>query len=246
MSSLFLRSDLAAVPHAVGDGVALAGPEARHAVTVNRLRVGEVISIGDGAGLVVRGPITVVEAAALEIRVESSTIDEAPVPEVWLAQALAKGDRDELAVQAATELGVSGVIPWAAERSISKWSGAKIAKGMERWGAIVREAAKQSIRSWVPAVEQHMTTKQLARLAGDATVLVLDPTAEARLSDVVLPQDARILVLVVGPEGGIAPHELDLFEREGAVRVRLGDEILRTSTAGPSALAVLNVRLKRW
>jgi len=246
MSSLFLRSDLAAVPHAVGDGVALAGPEARHAVTVNRLRVGEVISIGDGAGLVVRGPITVVEAAALEIRVESSTIDEAPVPEVWLAQALAKGDRDELAVQAATELGVSGVIPWAAERSISKWSGAKIAKGMERWGAIVREAAKQSIRSWVPAVEQHMTTKQLARLAGDATVLVLDPTAEARLSDVVLPQDARILVLVVGPEGGIAPHELDLLERQGAVRVRLGDEILRTSTAGPSALAVLNVRLKRW
>ena len=73
-----------------------------------------------------------------------------------------------------------------------------------------------------------------------------DPTAEARLSDVVLPPDARILVLVVGPEGGIAPHELDLFEREGAVRVRLGDEILRTSTAGPSALAVLNVRLKRW
>lgn len=246
MSSLFLRSDLADAPHAVGDGVALAGPEARHAVTVNRLRVGEVISIGDGAGLVVRGPIVTVEAAALEIRVESSTIDEAPVPEVWLAQALAKGDRDELAVQAATELGASGVIPWAAERSVSKWTGAKVAKGMERWGAIVREAAKQSIRSWVPAVEQHMTTKQLARLADAATVLVLDPTADARLSDVDLPADARILVLVVGPEGGIAPHELDLFERQGAIRVRLGDEILRTSTAGPSALSVLNVRLKRW
>ena len=246
MSSLFLRSDLATVPHAVGDVVALDGPEARHAVTVNRLRVGEVISIGDGAGLVVRGPIGRVEPAALEIRVESSILDSAPIPEVWLAQALAKGDRDELAVQAATELGASGVIPWAAERSVSKWTGAKVTKGMERWGAIVREAAKQSIRSWVPAVEQHMTTKQLARLAGDATVLVLDPTAEARLSDVVLPQDARILVLVVGPEGGIAPHELDLLERQGAVRVRLGDEILRTSTAGPSALAVLNVRLKRW
>lgn len=246
MSSLFLRSDLAAVPHAVGDGVALAGPEARHAVTVNRLRVGEVISIGDGSGLVVRGPIVTVEAAALEIRVESSVLDEAPVPEVWLAQALAKGDRDELAVQAATELGASGVIPWAAERSISKWTGAKVAKGMERWGAIVREAAKQSIRSWVPAVEQHMNTKQLARLAGEATVLVLDPTAEARLSRVELSTDARIVVLVVGPEGGIAPHELDLFERQGAIRVRLGDEILRTSTAGPSALSVLNVRLNRW
>jgi 16S rRNA (uracil1498-N3)-methyltransferase len=246
MSSLFLRSDLAAVPHAVGDGVALAGPEARHAVTVNRLRVGEVISIGDGAGLVVRGAIVAVEAAALEIVVESSMLHDAPVPEVWLAQALAKGDRDELAVQAATELGASGVIPWAAERSVSKWTGPKIAKGEERWGAIVREAAKQSIRSWVPAVEQHMSTKQLARLAEDATLLVLDPTAEARVSDVDLPPDARILVLVVGPEGGIAPHELELFERRGAIRVRLGDEILRTSTAGPSALSVLNVRLKRW
>jgi 16S rRNA (uracil1498-N3)-methyltransferase len=246
MSSLFLRSDLASVPHAVGDGVALGGPEARHAVTVNRLRVGETISIGDGAGLVVRGPIVTVEAAALEIRVESTSLDEAPVPEVWLAQALAKGDRDELAVQAATELGASGVIPWAAERSISKWTGAKVAKGMERWGAIVREAAKQSIRSRVPEVEQHMTTKQLARLAADATVLVLDPTAEVRLSRIELPSDARIVVLVVGPEGGIAPHELDLFEREGAIRVRLGDEILRTSTAGPSALSVLNVRLDRW
>ena len=94
MSSLFLRSDLAAVPHAVGDQVALAGPEARHAVTVNRLRAGEVISIGDGAGLVVRGPIVTVETAALEIRVDVSTLDAAPVPEVWLAQALAKGDRD--------------------------------------------------------------------------------------------------------------------------------------------------------
>jgi 16S rRNA (uracil1498-N3)-methyltransferase len=246
VSSLFLRSDLASAPHAVGDGVALAGPEARHAVTVNRLRVGEVISIGDGAGLVVRGPIVTVETAALEIRVESSTLDEAPIPEVWLAQALAKGDRDELAVQAATELGVSGVIPWAAERSISKWTGAKVAKGTERWGAIVREAAKQSIRSWVPAVEQPMTTKQIARLADGAIVLVLDPTAESRLSDVELPSDARILVLVVGPEGGIAPHELGTFEHQGAIRVRLGDEILRTSTAGPSALSVLNVRLKRW
>jgi 16S rRNA (uracil1498-N3)-methyltransferase len=246
MSSLFLRPDLATVPHAVGDGVALAGAEARHAVTVNRLRAGEIISIGDGQGLVVRGPIVTVEAAALEIRVESCTVDEAPVPEVWLAQALAKGDRDELAVQAATELGASGVIPWAADRSVSKWTGAKVAKGVERWGAIVREAAKQSIRSWVPAVEQHMTTKQLARLAEHATVLVLDPTAEVRLSEVALPPDARILVLVVGPEGGIAPHELDLFESRGGIRVRLGDEILRTSTAGPSALSVLNVRLNRW
>jgi 16S rRNA (uracil1498-N3)-methyltransferase len=246
VSSLFLRADLAAVPHGVGDGVALGGDEARHAITVNRLRVGETISIGDGAGLVVRGPISVVEAKALELTVAEASIQPAAEPAVWLAQALAKGDRDELAVQAATELGASGVIPWAADRSISKWTGQKVDKGLERWAAIVREAAKQSIRAWVPSVGEHQTTKQLARLGSEATLLVLDPTAEARLSDVSLAPDARRIVLLVGPEGGIAPHELELLEQSGAVRVRLGSEILRTSTAGPAALAVLNARLDRW
>jgi 16S rRNA (uracil1498-N3)-methyltransferase len=131
---------------------------------------------------------------------------------------------------------------------VSKWAGPKIDKGLERWGAIVREAAKQSIRAWVPAVGDHVSTKQLARLgeADAAALLVLDPTASARLSDVPLPTDDRRLVLVVGPEGGIAPHELEVLERAGAVRVRLGSEILRTSTAGPAAFAVLNARLGRW
>jgi 16S rRNA (uracil1498-N3)-methyltransferase len=248
VSSLFLRADLADVPHAVGDGVALAGDEARHAITVNRLRVGEVVAIGNGAGLVVRGPISAVDAKALELRVEEVVVEPPARPEVWLAQALAKGDRDELAVQAATELGASGVIPWGADRSVSKWAGPKLDKGSERWRAIVREAAKQSIRAWVPAVGEHLSTKQLARLgdADAAALFVLDPTASARLSDVSLPDDDRRLVLVVGPEGGISPHELELLERAGALRVRLGSEILRTSTAGPAALAVLNLRLGRW
>jgi 16S rRNA (uracil1498-N3)-methyltransferase len=254
LSSLFLRADLAGVPHFVGDGVALAGDEARHAVTVNRLRVGERISIGDGAGLVVAGSISTVAPGALEIIVESVREEPAASPALWLAQALAKGDRDEMAIQAATELGVSGVIPWAADRSVSKWAGAKIDKGIERWSAIVREAAKQSIRSWVPAVGEHVSTKQLARLAGESRMLVLDPTAEVRLSAVDLTlasgldatgQPQRVL-LVVGPEGGISSHELAVLEEAGALRVRLGAEILRTSTAGPAALAVLNARLGRW
>lgn len=254
MSSLFLRTDLAGAPHAVGDGVALAGDEARHAVTVNRLRVGERISIGDGAGLVVSGSIVTVAPGALEVIVESVREEPAATPALWLAQALAKGDRDEMAIQAATELGVSGVIPWAADRSVSKWVGAKIDKGLERWSAIVREAAKQSIRSWVPAVGDHVSTKQLARLAGESRMLVLDPTAPLRLSEVDLTSAAgvdeggepRRMVLVVGPEGGISGHELALLEEAGALRVRLGSEILRTSTAGPAALAVLNARLGRW
>lgn len=257
MSSLFLRADLAELAPTVGMGIALAGDEARHAITVNRVRVGEIISIGDGNGLMVTGPVVTVEPKALEIEVESVTTQDLPDIELWLAQALAKGDRDEMAVQAATELGVSGVIPWGAERSISKWTGQKVTKGIERWRAIVREAAKQSIRHRIPVVAEHSSTKQLVALAATATVVLLDPTAETKISDLVVPEAAentapqrlaapRRLILVVGPEGGISPHEIELLQAAGALRVRLGTEILRTSTAGPAALAVLNARLGRW
>ena len=170
-------------------------------------------------------------------------------PAVFLAQALAKGDRDELAVQVATELGVDGVIPWTAARSISRWEGAKVAKGRDRWAAVVREASKQSVRPWLPDVLDLVTTKQLARLASTdqaegVRMLVLEPTAATPLS--ALDFDRRDLVLVVGPEGGITPQELDALSAAGADIVRLGDEVLRTSTAGPAALAVLAVALGRW
>jgi len=228
----------------IGDRVAIAGTEARHAVTVSRLAVGETISIGNGSGLVVSGPVVTAEHTELAITVETVTTDERRSPSVFLAQALAKGDRDELAVQAATELGVDGVIPWTAARSISRWEGAKIAKGRDRWSAVVREATKQSLRSWIPDVLDLLTTKQLTRLAEGARMLVLEPTAAATLGDLEL--DGRDLVLVVGPEGGISPQELESFAAAGASIVRLGDEVLRTSTAGPAALAVLNVKLHRW
>ena len=127
-----------------------------------------------------------------------------------LVQALAKGDRDELAVQAAAELGVDEIVPWQASRSVSRWDAAKAEKGRARWAGIVREAAKQAHRAWVPDVAPVATTTQLAARAGSADVLVLEPTADERLSIVPLPAD-RDIVLVVGPEGGIAPAELDLL-----------------------------------
>ncbi len=230
---------------AIGDRVAIVGSEARHAVTVSRLAAGETIAIGNGAGLVVSGVIVTAEHTELAIEVATVEIEERRSPAVFLAQALAKGDRDELAVQAATELGVDGVIPWTAARSISRWEGAKVAKGRDRWTAVVREASKQSLRSWIPDVLDLVSTRQLVKLAEGARMLVLEPTAErdARASSTV---DDRDLILVVGPEGGIAPHELDAMAAAGASVVRLGSEVLRTSTAGPAALAVLNAKLGRW
>jgi 16S rRNA (uracil1498-N3)-methyltransferase len=222
--------------------VTLGGDEGRHAIAVARVRVGERLSIGDGRGTVVVGPVRAVAGNTLELTVESVSHADPPRPEVWLAQALAKGDRDELAVQAATELGASGVIPWAAERSVSRWDGPKAAKGRERWASIVREATKQSIRSFVPEVAELATTAGLARLPG--RLLVLVPEAEVRITEVEL--DADRVTLVVGPEGGTAPRELETLVAAGATPVRLGAEVLRTSTAGPAALAVLNARLGRW
>lgn len=242
MASLYLREDLDDVE--VGARLSLSGAEAKHAATVNRTRPGESVLIGNGRGLVASGEVLVSTNTELTIDVESVSRVERATPTVTLVQALAKGDRDELAIQAATELGVDAVVPWAASRSVSRWEGAKVAKGRERWAAIVREASKQSIRAWTPEVRELATTKQVAALAADARVLVLEPDAEAPLTGV--EPDGRDLVLVVGPEGGIAPHELAAFRDAGAELVRLGSTVLRTSTAGPAALAVLNASLRRW
>ncbi|WP_394552097.1 16S rRNA (uracil(1498)-N(3))-methyltransferase [Agromyces sp. MMS24-JH15] len=244
MSSLYLDESLDLAGVAAGDRVLLAGDEARHAVSVARVRVGEHVAIGDGRGRVVRGPVVRAEPRELELEVEDASAEAAPGVRLTLVQALAKGDRDELAVQAATELGVDRVIPWAAARSVSRWDGPKAAKGRQRWAAIVREATKQSIRAWLPDVDELATTGQLpARLDG-ARILLLEPTATVRLTDLV--PDERSVALVVGPEGGIAPAELDRLAAAGAEPVRLGASVLRTSTAGPAAIAVLSARLGRW
>jgi 16S rRNA (uracil1498-N3)-methyltransferase len=229
---------------AVGSRLAIEGAEARHAVTVSRLAVGESVSIGNGAGTIAVGAIVVAEHTRLEIAVETVLYEPRAAPAIFLAQALAKGDRDERAIQAATELGVDGVIPWAAARSVSRWEGSRVGKGIDRWSAIVREATKQSMRPWLPDVLELAATKQLARLAETTRMFVLEPGAPEALSAVVL--DGRDIVLVVGPEGGITPGELDAFAAAGASAVRLGSGVLRTSTAGPAAIAVLSAKLARW
>ncbi|RFA21814.1 16S rRNA (uracil(1498)-N(3))-methyltransferase [Subtercola boreus] len=246
MSSLFIREDLAVIPHGIRDVVSLHGDEQKHAVTVNRIRVGEETSIGDGRGLVVSGPVIAVSSTVLSIAVTSLVQQPAPVRQIWLVQALAKGDRDELAVQAATELGVARVLPWAAERSVSRWVGPKIAKGLERWRTIVREATKQSIRAWVPEVGELQATKDLLELARGSRMLVLDPTAAISLTAAEPGAADEPVVLVVGPEGGLTTNELTVLAAAGATRVSLGTGILRTSTAGPAAIAALNVTLGLW
>ncbi|NJI61328.1 16S rRNA (uracil(1498)-N(3))-methyltransferase [Microbacterium oxydans] len=228
----------------VGDLVSLTGAEAKHAAVVRRLRVGEPVTVGDGAGVWLTGAAEEVSPTRVEVRISDRVEHPAPSPRIVLVQALAKGDRDELAVQAACELGVDEIVPWQASRSVSRWEGPKAVKGRERWATIVREAAKQAHRAWLPGVIAPVSTKQLAERASSQRVLLLDPTASVRLSEITA--DGRDLVLVVGPEGGIAEEELDRLTAAGAERVLLGDTVLRTSTAGPAAIAVLSVALGRW
>jgi 16S rRNA (uracil1498-N3)-methyltransferase len=229
---------------AVGQEAVVVGPEARHAVTVSRLAVGETVRVGNGVGLVASGIVTAVGPSEFRFDVDAVAETPRPSPAIWLAQALAKGDRDELAIQAATELGVDGVVPWIAARSISRWEGAKVAKGQDRWSAVVREATKQSARAWLPEVAPLVSTRQLAALGESTMLVVLDPLAGQGLT--AIQTDDRDIVLVVGPEGGIAPAEFDLLFGAGAVGARLGDGVLRTSTAGPAAIAVLSAKLGRW
>jgi 16S rRNA (uracil1498-N3)-methyltransferase len=228
----------------VGDIVSLTGAEARHAAVVRRLRVGEAVTVGDGAGVWLTGIAEDVTPSRVEVRIEERAEHPAAAPRIVLVQALAKGDRDELAVQAACELGVDEIVPWQAGRSVSRWEGPKAVKGRERWATIVREAAKQAHRAWVPEVAAPVSTKQLAERASTQRVLLLDPTASVRLSEI--EPDERDLVLVVGPEGGISDDELTRLTDAGAERVLLGDTVLRTSTAGPAAIAVLSIALRRW
>lgn len=250
MAWLYLNEGLPA-SLAPGDRAWIDGPEAHHAAVVSRVRHGERLRIADGRGTCAEGAVATVARDRVEIEVESVTHETAPAVDLWLVQALAKGDRGELAIQAATELGVSRVVPWQAARSVARWTGDKAAKGAARWAATVREAAKQSLRARVPVVEPLADLAAVSALAAaPGVVVVLDPGADAALPALCLPEGplarARRAVIVVGPEGGIDTHELATLEAAGAVRARLGSTVLRTSTAGPAAIAVVQAMLGEW
>ncbi len=232
---------------AVGPGtvVRLDGPEGRHAVAVRRTRVGERLVLADGSGRAVEGEVVGVERDALDLRVDEVRDEPEPAPRFVLVQALAKGERDDQAIESATECGVDEVVPWQAARSIVQWRGERGEKARRKWDAVLVAATKQSRRTRRPVLGPTVTTAGLVERAREAAlVLVLHEDAEAPLAGVSLP-DAGDVLVVVGPEGGIAPEEIAALEAAGARTVRLGSTVLRASSAGPAALAVLSAA-SRW
>jgi 16S rRNA (uracil1498-N3)-methyltransferase len=231
-----------------GESYTLGGPEGHHAATVQRLRVGEELLLADGRGGTASALVKAVGKGTLDLTITTRRYDPAPDPRLVIAQGIAKGDRGELAVQAMTEVGVDEILPWAAARSVAQWRGERGTKARDKWAAVAREAAKQARRTWLPTVggDPDLSTRQLAARLSEATAaFVLHEEATIRLSAVDIPAAGQI-VLVVGPEGGIGGDELATFTAAGAVPVRLGDTVLRTSTAGVAALSVLATRLGRW
>ncbi|MEU1570576.1 16S rRNA (uracil(1498)-N(3))-methyltransferase [Streptomyces collinus] len=230
-----------------GGRYVLDGPEGRHAVSVKRLRAGEDVVLTDGAGRWADCVVLDTEGKdRLILQLDSVSEEPAEEPRVTVVQALPKGDRGELAVETMTEVGVDAIVPWAAARCITQWKGDRGVKALGKWRATAREAGKQSRRVRFPQVAEAATTKQVAALlAGADFAAVLHESGDAPLATADLPATGEI-VLVVGPEGGVAPEELALFEEAGAQAYRLGRSVLRTSTAGTAAAAVLLARTGRW
>ncbi|WP_405447340.1 16S rRNA (uracil(1498)-N(3))-methyltransferase [Streptomyces erythrochromogenes] len=228
----------------------LDGPEGRHAVSVKRLNPGEQVVLTDGRGGWAEAVVKAAEGKdRLVVAVADAGREEEPAVRITVVQALPKGDRGELAVETMTETGVDAIVPWQASRCITQWRGDRGAKSLAKWRATAREAGKQSRRVRFPEVAEAMSTKQVAALlAGADLAMVLHEdrdTPSQALATAELPATGSV-VLVVGPEGGVSPEELEVFAAAGARPHRLGRSVLRTSTAGTAAAAVLLARTGRW
>ncbi|OPG14706.1 16S rRNA (uracil(1498)-N(3))-methyltransferase [Microbispora sp. GKU 823] len=229
------------------DTIVLDGPEGRHAAAVRRLRPGERIDLTDGAGRVAECTVTAAGKDSLTAEVLRRFEVPPPRPRLVVVQGLPKGDRGELAVEMMTEAGVDVIVPWAAARCVTQWKGDRAAKALARWRGTAREAAKQARRFHLPEVTEQATTAAVGSLVSAAALaVVLHEEAAEPLSRLPLPEEPGDIVMVVGPEGGVTEEEIATLREAGATPALLGPTVLRTSTAGVAAAAVLLSRCGRW
>jgi 16S rRNA (uracil1498-N3)-methyltransferase len=233
-----------------GELAVVDGEAGFHAATVRRIRRGETLILGDGVGGLARCAVEESGRDGLQARVVDRWQIPPVEPPVTVVQALPKTERSELAIELATEAGADSFVAWRAARCVARWEGPRAEKGLRRWRAVARAAAQQSRRAYIPSVDGVLTTALLTQRISDAaasgaSVLALHESAGAHLTDLPLAQ-AKSVMLVVGPEGGIARDELAALTDAGAVAIRLGPTVLRTSTAAAVALGALGVLTPRW
>lgn len=233
-----------------GDLAVVDGDEGFHAANVRRIRVGEELDLGDGAGAIAHCVIEEVAKARLSARVLKRWTVEPAAPTVTVVQALPKSDRSELAIELATEAGADAFVAWQAARCVARWEGDRADKGLRRWRAVARAAARQSRRPHIPSVTGVVTTDGLSSdvrqaVSTGTTVLAMHESATEPLTKLSFAQ-ADSLLVVIGPEGGIADEEITALSEAGAKPVRLGPTVLRTSTAAAVALGALGAMTPRW
>ena len=232
----------------VGELAVVDGDEGFHAANVRRIRSGEELDLGDGDGTVAHCVVEDVGKGRLTARVLDRRTVPVALPAVTVVQALPKSDRSELAIELATEAGADAFVGWQASRCVARWeSSAKVDKGLRRWDAVARSAARQSRRPYIPSINGVVSTAELVHRVrdGGATALVLHESATAKLTELPMAQ-ADSLLLIIGPEGGIADDEIAALSDAGATAVRLGPTVLRTSTAAAVALGALGALTSRW
>lgn len=246
-AALFLLEPSAANGVEVGDLAELTGAEGRHAVSVKRVAAGERIDLGDGAGTILHTEVEELTGRdSLRARVLERTEWPAPQPRIVVIQALPKGERGETAVETLTEVGVDAIVPWQAQRCVARWSGDRESRGRAKWSATARSASKQARRAWVPEIAAPVSSAQVESLiASAALAIVLHEEAPTPIREFEVPATGDVL-LIVGPEGGVSPGEIESFTAAGAQVARLGPSVLRTSTAGTVAAAVILSSTSRW
>lgn len=229
----------------VGAEVTLTGQEGHHAAEVRRIKVGESIWVSDGAGTAIHGPVVRADKGSITVTIDEVVHAAERSVRYVAVQALPKGDRAELAVEVLTEMGIDEIVPWQASRSVVRWAPERVERGLTRWRATAREAAKQSRRFRVPTVSVPMTTAELAlRIEQTALTVVLHETVETPLAALELPDHGEIM-FIVGPEGGLTDEEVATFTAAGGRTALISDAVLRTSTAGVVALAQLQALAAR-
>jgi 16S rRNA (uracil1498-N3)-methyltransferase len=217
--------------------------EAHHAIKVLRLKLGEVIKISDGVKKWVSGPIIEISKKELTISVSEKGEFEEKFPELVLVQAVTKSDRNKEMLELVVEAGVDRIIPWQAERSISKWQ----SDSAQKWEINIKEACKQARRIRLPKLMPMLTTAGVVQLLSkDAQAIVFHESAAEKFAQLQLTDSLKSLFLVIGPEGGISPSELSIFENGGGKIFRLGETVLRSAHAGFAAISAVQTKLGRW
>lgn len=221
----------------------LTGDEAAHAISALRIVVGEKISLTDGAGSRAEAVVTNVQKKSLQVNVISCQHEPKSPILLVVAQALTKGDRARETIELLTQAGVDQIIPWAAARCVGQWKD----DALDKWQGWSKESTKQSRRSWMPEIHQIATTAQLVKQIGkfDLTLL-FEESATNKISSVLSNSEAKSVLIIVGPEGGVTPDEAEAFRAAGAISVVMGPAVFRSAHAGAAALAAVQTGLKIW